>query len=289
MVDTAGQADIRKKFWDSVARNMEEEESIFYSAVEVVSTNSREVEYHQRTQGYLTLTSPTDIKVAEGASPWVAETSWTKNTAYTKKYMLDSPLITIEDQKDTVPAVKVFRDNVEMITGTIINDRDSDIWDVVTESQTPVNINSVTTTAAWDAASGQDPMEDVSEALQKIREQTKRTMMDPVLYVSAKGYKDLKVWITNQGTKFETVSSSLVTNGRLEFFAGCRVVVSENVTADYALVADLKKSTVYYEFMPMTTATINEPLIGDKVRVMTSGITTLQRPKYNTLISNTEA
>ena len=286
MADTAGQADIRSDFYDSVARNYQNEESIFYGEVEVVSTSAREINYYQRTSGYLTATSPTSIKVAEGASPWVLETSWTKNTAYCAKYMLDSPLITIEDEADS--RVKVFADNAEEVTGAIVNDRDGDIFNVATENQSPVNINSVTATAAWDASSGQDPMEDVSEALQKIREQTKRKLKNPTLYVSAKGYKDLQVWLTTQGTKFANVASSLVTDGVLESFGGCKIVVSENVTADYALVAELKKSTTYYEFKAMQTAIINEEMIGRKIRVMTMGIAVLTRPKFNALISNTE-
>lgn len=287
MADTAGQAEIRGIFLDKKARNYQNEESIFYAEVNVQKTSSREIRYYQRTSGYLTATSPVSIVIAEGAVPFVLETSWTRNTSYTKKYSLDSPMITVEDEKDS--EIRVFMDNLEEITGAVVNDRDGDIFDVATEDQTPVNINSVTATAAWDAASGQNPMEDVSEAIQKIREQTKRKVVNPKLYVSAKGEKDLKVWITGQGAQFTEVASKMVVDGVLTRFAGCTVVVSENVTADYALVAELKKSTDYWEFFALTTAIIKEELVGRKLRVMTNGIATLTRPKFNALISNTEA
>ena len=160
---------------------------------------------------------------------------------------------------------------------------------MATEDQSPVNINSVTCTAAWDAASGQDPMEDVSEAIQKIREQTKRKVINPKLYVSAKGEKDLKVWITSmRGSSWSELASKTVVDGVLTRFGGCSVVVSENVVADYALVGDLKKSTDYWEFFSLTTAIITEPLIGRKIRLMTNGIASLSRPKFLALLDNTE-
>ena len=288
MADTAGQALIRGINLDKKARNYQNEESIFYKEVNVNISSSREIRYYQRTSGYLTATSPASIVIAEGALPFVLETSWTRNTSYTKKYSVDSPLITVEDEKDS--EVRVFMDNLEEITGAVVNERDGDIWDVATEDQTPTNINSVTSTAAWDAASGQDPMEDVAEAVQKIREQTKKKVVNPKLYVSAKGEKDLKVWITSmKGSSWSELASKVVVDGVLTRFGGCSVVVSENVTADYALVADLKKSTEYFEFFPLKTAIITEELIGRKIRVMTNGIAVLTRPKFNCLITNTEA
>ena len=288
MADTAGQSLIRGINIDKKARNYQNEESIFYKEVNVIATSSREVRWYQKTSGYLTATAPITIVTAEGATPFVLETSWTRNTSYTKKYALDTPYITMEDESDS--EVKVFMDNMEEIVAAIINDRDGDIWDVATESQSPVNINSVTTVAAWDAGSGQDPMRDVSEALRKIRQETKRKVQNPKLYVSAKGEEDLKVWLTTgKGTYFTELASKTIEDGVLTRFGGCSVVVSENVTADYALVADLKKSTEYREFTPLRTAIIEEPLIGRKVRAVTNGIAILVKPKFNALIANTES
>ena len=115
MADTSGQALIRGINLDKKARNYQNEESIFYKEVNVQTSSSREIRYQQRTSGYLTATSPASIVIAEGSTPFVLETSWTRNTSYTKKYSLDSPMITIEDEKDS--EVKVFMDNLEEITG----------------------------------------------------------------------------------------------------------------------------------------------------------------------------
>ena len=69
---------------------------------------------------------------------------------------------------------------------------------------------------------------------------------------------------------------------------GKRVIVSENVTADKAMVGSLKQAAVYKEFKSLTTVFIKEEGVGRKIRVWTHGITLLVRPKYVCLITNTE-
>lgn len=288
MADTAGQALIRGINIDKMSRDYFNEALIMKKEVTVMSTSSREIRWYQKTSGYLTTTSPAAIGgVAEGARPFVLEQSWTRNTSYTKKYFLESPLITLEDIQDS--DVRVFLENAQDIAEAVAYQLDSDIWNVVSESQSPTNINSVTATAAWDAASGQDPAEDIFESVQKIREETKRNPTNVKIYVSAKGEKDLKTWIVSTGSNFTEAASNMVMNGSLTKFGGYPIVVSENITADYAMVADLSRAAEYHEFMPMTTRVIEEEGIGRKVRAWTNGITILVKPKYVTLISNTES
>lgn len=287
MADKAGQAEIRGIEIDKVSKDMFEEALIFKKEVKTEKTAAREIRWYQKTSGYLTVTAPATITVPYGARPFVLEQSWTRNTSYVKKYMLDSPLINMEDESDS--DVQVFMNNAEDLTAAVANKLDGDIWDVATENQTPVNINTVAATAAWDAASGQNPYEDIAESEQLIREQTNRPVKNLTLYVSAKGHKDLKVWlVTTKGSSIPGFSSQLVENGMLLVFDGKRVIVSENVTADKALVADLSRSTIYKEFKSLTTVFIKEEGIGRKIRVWTHGIALLVRPKYNCLITNTE-
>ena len=287
MVDGAGQALIRGLNIDKVSKDMLEEASIFKREVKNESTSSREIRWYQKTSGFLTATIPARISnIAYGARPFVLKQTWTRNTSFTKKYLLDSELIDMEDETDS--DVQVFLNTVEDLTDAVAFDRDGDVWDVVSENQSAVNINAVTSTAAWDAASGQNPYEDVAEAEQLIREQTKRS---PVLkiYVSAKGHKDLKVWLVSiKGSSIPGFSSQLVENKPLLTFDSKQLIVSENVTADFAMVANLERAAIYKEFMSLRTWKIIEEGIGFKYRIGTSGITLLVRPKYITLISNTE-
>ena len=286
MADTAGKAEIRGIDIDKISKDLFEEALIFKKEVKVESTSSREIRWYQKTTGYLTVTSPAKIsRIAFGARPFVAEQSWTRNTSNVKKYMLDSPWINMEDESDS--DVQVFLNNAEDVTAAVANDLDGDIWNVASEDQSASNINAVTSTAAWDAASGQNPYKDVSEAEKLIRQQTNRPVKNLKLYLNAKGYDSLKVWlVTTRGSSIPGFSSQIVNNMVLVMFDSKPIIISENVTADFAMLADLSQSVTYKEFKSMTTVFIKEEGIGRKIRSWTHGIAILVKPKYNTLISN---
>jgi len=285
MVETAGQALIRDIDITKASIAMEEEALIFKPLISGKPTKAREVKFWSKTSGYLTLTSPAKLSnIAPGARPFVAETSWTPDTVYTKKYMLDSPMINLEDESDS--EVQVFLDNAKDVVEAIANDEDGDIWDVVSENQTPVLINSTAATATWGAASGQDPFEDIMEAKMEIRQQTKRSIRNGVLLLNAQGEKDLLVWlVSTKGSSVPNFASEKVGSGTIEKFAGLRVMVSENVTATFAMVADLKQAAEYRQFKPLQTWIISEEGIGRKIRVSTNGVAILIKPKYISLIT----
>ena len=285
MVETAGQALIRDVDISKGAIADFEEALIFKNLISGNPTKSREVKFWVKTSGYLTLTSPAKLSnIAPGARPFVAETSWTPTTKYTIKYMLDSPMINMEDESDS--EVQVFRDNAKDVVESIANDQDSDIFDVFTEDQTPVNINAVAANATWAAASGQDPFEDIAQAKMEIRQQTKRSIKNGVLLLNAQGEKDLLVWlVSTKGSSVPNFASEKVGTGSIERFAGLQVVVSENVVATFAVVGDFKQAAEYRTFKPLQTWIITEEGIGRKIRVSTNGIAILKKPKYIALIT----
>lgn len=285
MVETAGQALIRDIDITKGAIADFEEALIFKPLISGSPTKSREIKYWQKTSGYLTLTAPAKLSnIAPGARPFVAETSWTPQTKYSIKYMLDSPMINMEDESDS--EVQVFRDNAKDVVESIANDQDSDIWDVVTENQTPALINSVAANGTWGAASGQDPFEDIMQAKMEIRQQTKRSIRNGVLLLNAQGEKELLVWLVSiKGSSVPNFASEKVGTGTIDKFAGLQVVVSENVTATFACVGDFKQAAEYKTFKPLQTWIITEEGIGRKIRVSTNGVAILKKPKFVALIT----
>ena len=285
MVETAGQALIRDIDITKGAIADFEEALIFKSLISNSPTKSREIKYWVKTSGYLTLTAPAKLSnIAPGARPFVAETSWTPATKYSIKYMLDSPMINMEDESDS--EVQVFRDNAKDVVESIANDQDRDIFDAFTENQAPVLINSVAANATWAAASGQDPFEDIMQAKMEIRQQTKRSIRNGILLVNAQGEKDLLVWlVSTKGSSIPNFASEKVGSGTLSGIAGLQVVVSENVTATFAVVGDFKQAAEYKTFKPLQTWIIAEEGIGRKIRVSTNGIAILKKPKFVALIT----
>ena len=285
MADTAGQALIRGIDIQKGAIADFEEALIFDALISSRPTAAREFKFWRKTTGYLTLTIPAKLSnIAPGARPFVAETSWTPETNFTIKYMLDSPMINMEDESDA--EVSVFRDNAKDVVEAIANDVDGDTFDVFTENQVAVNINAVAANATWAAASGQDPFEDVMQAKQEIREQTKRSIRNGILLLNAKGEKDLLVWlVSTKGSSVPNFASEKVGTGSIERFAGLQVVVSENVVSTFAVVGDFKQAAQSVIFKPLQTWIITEHGIGRKIRVSTNRTAILIKPKFVALIT----
>jgi hypothetical protein len=195
-------------------------------------------------------------------------------------------MISMEDIKDN--DVDILAWNLRDLTRAIASKVDARIWDVITENRTAVNINSVTSTAAWDAASGQDPIEDISDALQKIKESSYNAD-NAVILLSPKDEKNLITWlISSKGSSIPSFSSKLAENGSLLTILGKRILVSNNVTADYAAVVVPKMAATWKEFTALTGRSIEEPGIGTFIRVWEEGECLLHSPKCVTLISNTQ-
>src|SRR3990167_5407009 len=165
MVDQHGQIDIRSIDIQRIAMAYSEEASIFKSFVQIQKTSAREIRWQSKTAGILTATSPAvTSNVASGAQPFILASTWTRTTSYVRKYFVESEIIPEEDIKDN--QVNLLLDSLRDLVIHIENDVDTRIWNVLTEDQTAVNISTNATTAAWDAGSGQDIVEDIEEALE---------------------------------------------------------------------------------------------------------------------------
>ena len=289
MADTSGQADIRGIDVDKLVKGFAEQDIIFKNLVTVTPTAAREIRWFQKTAGFLDSTDTTGItasqiaNTAERARPVVVEQSWTRNTSYVRKYFVESPLISEEDIKDS--DIDIISGNLKDLTRAVANQVDIRIWNVLSESQSAVNINTTASTAAWDAASGQNPIEDLAECIQEIQE---NNFTPDTLFLSPKDHKSLIVYIYNQGAQSPSTSDSKLGDGVITRILGLRVVVNNAVTADYAVVANPKEAVTWKAFMPITARVIVDEGIGRKIRVWEEGEAILTAPKSVSLLTNTQ-
>lgn len=301
MADTVGQADIRGIQIDKVVKGFADEEIIMKKYVAVTNTSAREIRWFQKTAGFLTgtttsgMTSELGANVPERARPSVINQSFTRNTSYVRKYFFETETISDEDIKDS--DVDVLLTHIRDVTRAVAYQIDKRIWDVLTESRSVVNINSVTTNAAWNTGSytGVNIIEDLMEAKVDIRTYG----YDPenaILMLSPLDHKSLITWlIDGKGSSIPSFASARVADGTVMEILGLRVVVSTIVTADYAAVfvpftSESKPwACTWKSFTPITSATIDDVGIGKKIRVWEEGEAILHDPKAVALISNTQA
>jgi hypothetical protein len=286
MPDNSGQAEIRGINIDKVLKGFEDEAFILRKYVSVTSTSAREVRWYQKTAGILDALAPAYIESDHLAKPTVIEQSFTRNTSFVKIWIVESPMMSIEDINDS--DIDILATNLRDLTRAVANKEEKHIYNVLTENDTPSTINTNASTAAWNAGSGQDPIEDIMEAKENIRTYG----YDPegaILLLSPKDHKSLLTWlITTKGSSIPNFSSNAVGSGVVMEILGLKVVVSTVVTADKALVFVPQRACTLKEFVPITSAVITDEGIGKKIRIWLESIALLTDSRACNLITNTQ-
>ena len=292
MADTSAQAEIRGIDIDKLAKGFADEESIFKSFCVVTPTKAREIRWYQKTAGYLDSTDTTGItasqiaNVSQKARPVVVEQSWTRSTSYVRTYFVESPLLSNQDVKDS--DIDLIAGNVRDLTRAVEREVDKRIYNVITETQSPVNILSTAATGnGWDDTTNGNPVLDIMNSKQKIRSQGYNPegavlAMNPIEHKHLLNYL-----ITVKGSSIPNFSSQKVTDGVVLELLGVSVVVSENAITDSVAMWIPNRSATWKTFTEITARTIEEPLMGIKIRVLEEGECLLTDPKSVHLITDT--
>ena len=271
MADSSSQADIRGIDVDKLAKGFADEENQFKKICTISATSAREIRWFQKTAGFLDSTDTTGItasqiaNAAQKARPVVVEQSWTRNTSYIRKYFVESPIISMEDIRDS--DIDVLATNVRDLVRAVERQVDKRIYDVLTANVA----NSTASTAAWDAGSGQDPIKDIMVALRKIRIQG-YDATGGYLLLRPLDHESLITWrISTKGASIPAFASEKVVSGSVMQILGLQVIVSQNVDADEAMVVIPQRAMTWKTFVPITSVVIDDPGIGKKIRVWEEG------------------
>ena len=291
MADTVGQADLRAENVEKIVTGFALQEYRFKQICMISRSSAWQGSYYQETAADLSGGLGSAVKgVPRLANFPYGEVSWTKQSSYLTKYGMEG-VISWED---------AMTNNIDVIARTLLRIGravakavDDEIWDVISESQSASNINSVAITAGdeWDSATiaNRDPIQDILNGKKKIAESN----YDPdngsgFLLLSPKDYANLlgNANIRNAGQFY---TDAVTKNGRVGQILGLQIIVSNSVTADFALVVIAKEAATWKEANPLTVRTINDPGVKYTIRAWEIGVTQLVNPKAVTLISNTQA
>jgi len=93
--------------------------------------------------------------------------------------------------------------------------------------------------------------------------------------------------IFTQGVNVTDFSSEKIRSGSIMSILGVDVVVSNNATTDSVTMLIPGRSATWKQFMPITTAVIDDPGIGKKFRCWEEGEALLTDPLSVSVITNT--
>jgi|TARA_Y100000310_G_C20660260_1_gene804358 hypothetical protein len=288
MADTAGQADIRGIDINKLVEGFAEEGIVLKNFCRVTKAGARELRWYQKTAGFLTGPTTTGITTTlinntdSKSLPVAIEPSYTRTTSYVKKYFAESPLISLEDLNDSDP--DVWADMIKDIARAVNYQVDARIYTVMTAAGAQTG---AATADGWDDTATGDPILDLTTAEQQIRAQGYDTS-GLVLYINSIEYKNLINWVISvKGSSIPAFSSEKVKTGVMMELLGMKIVVSENATTDQAVVFVPNKAVTWKEFMPLSTAVIDDPGIGKKVRVWAEGEAIRPNPNAVYVITDT--
>jgi hypothetical protein len=128
------------------------------------------------------------------------------------------------------------------------------------------------------------PISDIMSAKQKIRSYGYNPE-GAVLFMNSTTHKTLLNYlISTKGSSIPNFSSQKVETGVVQELLGLRVVVSENVTSDFACVM-AEGAVRWKQFVPLTARTVEDVGLGIKIRVWEEGEPLLENPRAICLIS----
>lgn len=295
MAEGLGQSDIAGINVQEFVTGFRDEDVVLKSLCRASSTPTRQFVWFQKTAGYIspaTTTGQTANLIANTSSraisPVVKQT-WTRNTSYVRDYTAVTELITKSDEKDT--AVDILGTMIKDSITAVASQVDTRIYNVGTESLTPVNILTTAATAdGWDDESTGNPIKDALTGIRKIRQNRYviSATQKGVWYINSIEHENLMHFLISvKGSSIPTTASSLLVKGAVMEMLNLDIIVSENATTDYAWMFIPGVTCAWTSFIPLSSEV--EVIVGKgkKVHVWEEGEATLENPKSSHLTTDT--
>lgn len=290
MADTTGMADLRAENISKIVTGFALKSYKFKELCMVNSSSAWSESYYKETAADLTASGTRNVKgVSRLAKFPHADVSWTKATSYMIKHAIEG---TISWEDERTNNIDVIARELLRLGRAVAKSVDENIWDVISESQSPSTINSVTIAAGheWDSATiaNRDPIQDILNAKKEIATDNYDPDSGAYLLLSPKDYANLlgNANVRNAGQFY---TDSVTRNGVVGSLLGLSVIVSNNVTADYAMVIIGKEAATWKEVSPLQVETINDAGIKKTIRAWEVGCCQLINPEAVCLIQNTQA
>jgi hypothetical protein len=276
MADTAAQAEIRGIDIQKLAEGFADVGVVLSKYIPTVGATARELRWYSKTSGagssnFLSAVTTTGIttdmiETSSKAMPVVIENSYTRNTGYAKKFFAASPLISIEDLKDCDP--DVWGDLIKDTVRAVNKKKDARALTVLDAAGCGT---AAATGNGWNVDADGDPLLDFLAAIESI-ESYGYNANDLIAYMNPAEKKWLLRWlITVKGSSIPGFSSTKVESGEVMSFMGVKLVSDPLRPTDTVTIFSPSQAVKYKEFVPLTTAIIDEPGVGKTVRVWTEG------------------
>lgn len=257
----------------------------------VSRSNAWKETFFQEDNAELTAQGPANIEGVPRLSSFPSvDPSWTEKTATQVKHAAKGTIAweDIETNEFDTQARLMLK-----VARSVANSVDSAIYDVLTESQSPSDINSFSISSGdeWDSSTvaNRDPIDDMLHGIQLIEESEYSWQNGQGFFVVSPRTKRTLLSnpdVRNAGRFF---TDSPTRNGMVGQLLGGTLISTTAATDDDVLVGLAKECGTYKEALPLTTVTEDDELVSRTVKTAEIGITQLTNPSALTLIQNVMA
>jgi len=293
MADSVGMADLRKENVSKIVTGFALQEYRMKQFCMVQTSNSWKETYFRETASDLTAGGTRNIRGVSRLSKFpYGEVTWTETSSRLQKHAFEG---TISWEDANTNEFDVVARTLLRISRGIAKSVDVAIWETISDKVTSVpgdgsaGINTVAITAGneWDSATiaNRDPIDNILNAKQTIAEENYNPE-GAYLLLNPKDFRNLlgNPNIRNAGQFY---TDDVTRNGRVGRLLGLNIIVSNSVTADYALIVVGGEACTWKSAEDLIVDTIYDPGIKITIRAWEVGVPQLKNPKAVCLISNT--
>lgn len=271
---------IRAENVDKVIKGLATPKFVMKQVCMTPKSNAWQESYYRESD--LELTAAT--KIARMAAFPQESPLWEKRSAYMGKAGLE---VEVAHEDVLLDNIDVIARSQLRVSRAVVKAVDTLIWNTLSENRSVADIQTVAVpvNSEWDSLTraNRNPQDDIGDAVQLLAE--KNYDADTVIF-NPKDYWNV---VTNDnilGSFNQDMSSALV-NGRVGKLLGLNVLVSNVVTADYAMVLQSKVCATYRTAEGLRTAVKYEEGIKHVIRAWEIGTPFVTDPKAICLITNT--
>src|SRR3990167_6235313 len=251
--ETPGEIELFRKNFDSAVKNIALNKVRIKPLLTVQKSNAAEEYFYQESIYNITSSN----QIPRGAEFTADQVKYTHQVLRPRKMGMESR---IDWEDSIVNNVDIIQRTTLRIGNRIAFDVDTRCWNIISDSQSAVDINTFTASNNWNHATRANrlPHEDCARAKRLISDSNLQAYQADTILLEP---LSLAYLITNDYTlsSFDASSPALMKTGNLGTFLGMNVIESPIVTDDYGLVLESGTGATYKEVAPMQTEVIRDP------------------------------
>lgn len=242
--------------------------------------------YFRETAAELTAAGTRAIQgVARGALPPHLEPSWTEVQGNNIKFMGQARIFHEDKIMDSIPAQ---RRTMIRVARSISSAVDTYIYTLLTAATSTSGV--VASSDAWDHATpaNRDPLGDISIGIAAMQANNYDVLSNGFLLLSPLDHSSLTRHtdvVNNPSYK----TADVVSNGVVGQILGLKIIVSNSVVADEAMIVHGKRACTWKTAEPLKSAVIQDQGISDLIRSWEIGHLQITDPQGLYTITNTQA